>query len=206
MKRRGISLAVLAIAVAAFLVTGCTTKPKITLSKTTVGPGDMIVVEYTAPKGYQDNAWIGIIPAEIEHGNETRNDQHDITYKYLKGSTNGTFRFTAPNKPGKYDFRMHDTDSNGLEVAYVTFEVTGKETQPATTAKVETKQETTATTTTTTTSKFTVGDKVMVEWKGSWWPAKVIKVRKGGSPYRIHYDGYSNSWNEWVTDSRIRNR
>ena len=206
MKRRLISLAVLAIAVAAFIVTGCSTKPKMKLSKTTVGPGDMIVVEYTAPKGYQDNAWIGIIPSEIEHGNETRNDQHDITYKYLKGSTNGTFRFTAPRKPGKYDFRMHDTDSNGLEVAYVTFEVVGKGVEPTPTAKAETKQETTTTATTKVASKFNVGDKVMVEWKGSWWPAEVIKVREGKSPYRIHYDGYSNSWNEWVTDARIRSR
>jgi len=205
MKRWGISLAVLAVAAVAFVATGCSSKPSIKLSRTTVGPGDMIVVEYTAPKGYQDNAWIGIIPSEIEHGNETRNDQHDITYKYLRGSTNGSFRFTAPTKPGKYDFRMHDTDSNGLEVAYVTFEVTGGGEKPAETAKAETKAETKPQATAATT-KFGVGDKVMVEWKGSWWPAEVTKLRDGKSPYRIHYDGYSNSWDEWVTDSRIRSR
>lgn len=201
MKRKGISLAVLAIAAVALIATGCSTKPKIKLSKTAVGPGDMIVVEYTAPQGYQNNAWIGIIPSEIEHGNETRNDQHDISYKYLKGSTAGTFRFTVPTKPGKYDFRMHDTDNNGLEVASVTFEVVGKKEEPKT-AEATTQETKPAVAK----ARFGVGDKVMVNWKGSWWPAKVIKTRKGNSPYRIHYDGYSNSWNEWVTDARIKSR
>jgi len=192
---------VLAIGAVALIAMGCSSKPSIRLSKTSVGPGEMIVVEYTAPKGYQDNAWIGIIPAEIEHGNETRNDQHDITYKYLRGSTNGSFRFSAPTKPGKYDFRMHDTDNNGLEVAYVTFEVMGTEEAPKA-AEAKTEETKPAATK----AKFSVGDNVMVEWKGSWWPAKVIKTRDGNSPYRIHYDGYSNSWDEWVTDARIKNR
>jgi hypothetical protein len=201
MKRKGLLAAVLAIAAVAVIATGCSNKPRIKLSKTTVGPGDMVVIDYTTPKGYQNNAWIGIIPSEVPHGNETRNDQHDISYKYLKGSTSGTLRFTVPKKPGKYDFRMHDTDNNGLEVASVTFEVVGKEEQPKT-AEV-TKEETKKTATK---AKFGVGDKVMVEWKGSWWPAKVIKTRDGNSPYRIHYDGYSNSWDEWVSDARIKNR
>jgi hypothetical protein len=31
--------------------------------------------------------------------------------------------FTAPSEPGEYDLRMHDTDSNGKEIASVSFKV-----------------------------------------------------------------------------------
>jgi hypothetical protein len=31
--------------------------------------------------------------------------------------------FTAPAAPGSYDFRMHDTDSNGRELTSVSFRV-----------------------------------------------------------------------------------
>jgi hypothetical protein len=44
--------------------------------------------------------------------------------------------------------------------------------------------------------------KVEVEWGGTWWPAEVLKVR--GNQYLIHYTGWSSSWDEWVTDCRIR--
>jgi hypothetical protein len=37
--------------------------------------------------------------------------------------TSGTMTFTAPGDAGKYDFRMHDTDANGVEVTSITFEV-----------------------------------------------------------------------------------
>ncbi len=55
-------------------------------------------------------------------------------------------------------------------------------------------------------SKFGVGDPVLVEWKGSWWPAKVIATRAGSAPYKIHYDGYSNSWDEWIGNNRIKRK
>jgi outer membrane protein OmpA-like peptidoglycan-associated protein len=32
-------------------------------------------------------------------------------------------KFTAPEKPGSYDFRLNDTDDNGKEIASVTFQV-----------------------------------------------------------------------------------
>ncbi len=54
-------------------------------------------------------------------------------------------------------------------------------------------------------SGFKVGDSVQVNWKGSWWNASVIQVL-GGGRYRIHYDGYDNSWDENVGPSRIRPR
>ena len=49
-----------------------------------------------------------------------------------------------------------------------------------------------------------VGDEVMVYWKGSWYPASVISASPGR--WKIHYDGYAKSWDEWVDSSRIRGR
>jgi hypothetical protein len=49
---------------------------------------------------------------------------------------------------------------------------------------------------------FAVGDAVKVRWKGSWYAASVMESRNGR--YKIHYDGYDNSWDEWVGPDRIR--
>lgn len=46
------------------------------------------------------------------------------------------------------------------------------------------------------------GERVEVEWKGRWLPARVVGVE--GGRYRISYDGYDSSWDEWVTPARIR--
>jgi CHAT domain-containing protein/Tfp pilus assembly protein PilF len=46
------------------------------------------------------------------------------------------------------------------------------------------------------------GDRVEVEWKGDWYQAQVIEVN--ANQYKIHYDGYASSWDEWVDHSRIR--
>ncbi len=48
---------------------------------------------------------------------------------------------------------------------------------------------------------------VQVLWKGTWYPASVLKTRetKKGTQSFIHYDGYSASWDEWVGPERIRN-
>src|SRR6266550_7179687 len=46
------------------------------------------------------------------------------------------------------------------------------------------------------------GDHVEVQWKGDWYQAAVIEVK--GNEYKIHYDRYDSSWDEWVDSSRIR--
>lgn len=51
---------------------------------------------------------------------------------------------------------------------------------------------------------YSQGDATMVLWKGKWYPATVIQV--GRERVKIHYDGYDNSWDEWVDGSRIRPR
>lgn len=47
-----------------------------------------------------------------------------------------------------------------------------------------------------------VGDRAEVSWTGSWYPARILEARDG--KYRIRYDGYDASWDEWVTPARMR--
>lgn len=47
-------------------------------------------------------------------------------------------------------------------------------------------------------------DTVMVQWRGRWYPARVL--RRKGSRYLIRYDGYDASWDEWVGPRRLRRR
>lgn len=50
--------------------------------------------------------------------------------------------------------------------------------------------------------QFARGAKVEVLWKKVWYPATVLKV-DGGTHY-IHYTGYGDEWDEWVSSRRIR--
>ena len=52
---------------------------------------------------------------------------------------------------------------------------------------------------------FNAGDQVDVEWKGEWWKALVTQV-SAGPRYKIHYVGWSESWDEVVGPERIRPR
>ena len=93
------------------------------LDKTSFAPGESAVVHFTAPGSWAADAWIGIIPSNIAHGNEAVNDQHDVSYQYLNKRTSGDLIFAVPTKPGAYDFRLNDTDANGSEAASVSFTV-----------------------------------------------------------------------------------
>ena len=108
------------IAAAAFAADGT-----LRVNKTTFSPGEQVSVTFTAPASYDAHAWVGLIPSDIPHGKEAVNDAHDITYQYLNKRTRGTLTFSAPSKPGNYDLRMNDTDSDGREVASVSFTVEG---------------------------------------------------------------------------------
>lgn len=86
-------------------------------------PGESIEIAFTASPSFMEDAWIGIIPSSIPHGSEAENDLHDLDYQYLMGQSTGTMTFNAPADAGQYDFRMHDTDNNGVEVASASFTV-----------------------------------------------------------------------------------
>ena len=44
------------------------------IEKTVFTVGEIIKVEYTANPDWDATAWIGIVPSEIEHGQESEND------------------------------------------------------------------------------------------------------------------------------------
>lgn len=50
---------------------------------------------------------------------------------------------------------------------------------------------------------FSAGDRLEVEWHGSWYPATVLAVEPGGR-YLIHYVGYGKEWDEVVGPDRMR--
>ena len=95
-------------------------KPSLYLDKTYFRTGEKITIRFSAPVSYKKSAWIGIIESTVPHGNESTNDRNDIQFQHIDGQGSGTMVFIAP-KPGQYDFRMNDDDSNGREVASITF-------------------------------------------------------------------------------------
>lgn len=49
-----------------------------------------------------------------------------------------------------------------------------------------------------------VNEKVQVSHNGSWYDATILKVNAAEGTYFITYDGWSDSWDEWVTVDRIK--
>jgi hypothetical protein len=111
------------VASVSFTVKMVTEGSKLSLDKETYAPGEEIRLTFTAPAVFGPKAWVGIIPADVPHGSEDENDQHDVSYRYLDKKTQGLLVFNAPEEPGKYDFRMHDTDDYGNEITYIEFTV-----------------------------------------------------------------------------------
>ena len=100
------------------IVAGNTT---ITTSKSTYTIDEGINFSFTASK-LPDDAWIGIVPVAIPHGDEAVNDSHDTSYEYLGGRTKGDITLPNPGL-GTWTLRLHDTDNNGRELTHVVFEV-----------------------------------------------------------------------------------
>lgn len=88
-----------------------------------VMPGDEIRVTFRVTGKLPDDAWLGIVPSDVPHGSEATNDQHDEGYEYLKGREGATVTLTAPAAAGKYDVRLNDSDSDGVEIASTSFTV-----------------------------------------------------------------------------------
>ncbi|WP_207494476.1 agenet domain-containing protein [Aridibaculum aurantiacum] len=51
-------------------------------------------------------------------------------------------------------------------------------------------------------SRFSPGSKIEIDYNGTWYKGSVLEVN--GDKYKIHYDGYSDSWDTWVTADKIR--
>lgn len=93
----------------------------LTLDKTEykVGDNEEITGNLDA-EGFSDEAWIGIVPSGVPHGDEERNDTYDTDYEYLSALENGKFALTIPESAGTYDLRFND---GKVEIAYMSFVV-----------------------------------------------------------------------------------
>jgi hypothetical protein len=49
---------------------------------------------------------------------------------------------------------------------------------------------------------YNAGDKVDIEWRGSFYPGVILSVSR--DTYRVHYTGWSSTWDETVPGSRLR--
>jgi hypothetical protein len=47
-----------------------------------------------------------------------------------------------------------------------------------------------------------VGQRIEVNYEGKWYPAKVVEA--DGDQLLVHYAGFDDSWDEWVSADRIR--
>ncbi|MDA3837951.1 MAG: hypothetical protein PF574_03105 [Candidatus Delongbacteria bacterium] len=109
-----------------FTVTTRSDKISLSTSKKTYFPNEEIKIDFKVHPAFAASAWIGIVPNDCPHGSEKVNDENDISYKrlkYKKYNGGGSMTLKAPKNSGTYDVRMHNTDSDGYEVASVTITV-----------------------------------------------------------------------------------
>lgn len=52
--------------------------------------------------------------------------------------------------------------------------------------------------------EYKAGDKVQVHWKGAWYPAVIKNYNSAQKCWNIHYDNYSDAWDECVGKKRIK--
>jgi hypothetical protein len=48
------------------------------------------------------------------------------------------------------------------------------------------------------------GEHVEVKWRKTWYPARILEGKLG--VHRIHYEGFGDEWDEWVSSDRLRPR
>lgn len=95
------------------------------LDKAEYQPGEIITVTIASPVRLEEDAWIGIVPSSVPHGEEIRNDINALSCQYLFGKRRTTITFAAPKYSGMYDIRLNNSDIKGREVASVSFAVVG---------------------------------------------------------------------------------
>ena len=108
----------------AFPLSSAANGTSLNLGKNYYKPGTAIRLDFTAPLDLNPQAWVGMIPSEIAHGDENLNDQNDLAYFYVAGKTSGEMNFTAPQAEKTYDFRLNSNDNGGPELNTLSFVVT----------------------------------------------------------------------------------
>lgn len=90
------------------------------LDKAIYRPGEMMAVMVVATN-LKERAWVGIVSTEVGHGQEEVNEKNLLGRLYIE--EHSELKFTAPDEPGTYDVRLHDSDEAGIELARRTFTV-----------------------------------------------------------------------------------
>ena len=49
---------------------------------------------------------------------------------------------------------------------------------------------------------FQAKETIEILWGGTWYKGSVVEVK--GDQYKVHYDGWGSSWDEWVKKERLR--
>merc|ERR1711916_269957 len=99
------------------------TAPTLKLSRSLMAPNEKFTVTFRGKGTWSADAWVGIVPKHIQHGNEQVNYNNQLSYQFLRQQTQGTLVFTAPAEEGEYDVRLHSAQGNGDEVYSETFVV-----------------------------------------------------------------------------------
>jgi hypothetical protein len=50
--------------------------------------------------------------------------------------------------------------------------------------------------------EYKTGTAVEIKWNNTWYKGSVLEIKD--EKYKVHYDGWSSSWNEWVGKDRLR--
>lgn len=92
------------------LGTGTAAAQRVSAAPAAVQPGQPVTVTYSGAPGHKTD-WIGIYPVAAP------NDRSWLSWQYTEGKGSGTMTFPAPDRPGRYNFRLFKQD--GYEVLAV---------------------------------------------------------------------------------------
>ncbi len=93
--------------------------PVIKLNKSIVIQGEKITVTYLSPVKLPKGAWIGLFPSTVAK----KSTSNYVSFQYLTQDKKNSLVFTAPGKPGKYDFRLHKKEYDGIVLTTASFVV-----------------------------------------------------------------------------------
>ncbi|MEK9738971.1 MAG: EF-hand domain-containing protein [Euryarchaeota archaeon] len=110
-----------------------TTDIRIEIEKSRYKSNESITVNFTGPTLGSDS-WLGVVPADIEHGDSTVNRSNRVSYFDLEGQSIGTHIF---ENPGAGDWTIRMNEGSGDELAYVEFIVEIAEEEEITSIPVE---------------------------------------------------------------------
>ena len=117
-----------------------TTDIRIEIQKARYKSNESISVNFTGPTLGSDS-WLGVVPADIEHGDSTVNRYNRVSYFDMEGQSIGTHIF---ENPGEGDWTIRMNEGSGDELAYVEFSVDLAEEEETTPIPVESNFESTS--------------------------------------------------------------